>query len=107
MIARRPSSLSTAFEEFESAASKIGLLVNENKQNTLSVYQKREIHLINYDFEKTETFKYLDSLATADNNISTEIQARLRAGNRCYYALQNVLKGKSLSQKAKLNVCNK
>jgi hypothetical protein len=29
MITRRPSSVSTAFEEFESAASKIGLLVNE------------------------------------------------------------------------------
>jgi hypothetical protein len=30
--------------------------------------------------------------------------ASLMAGNRCYYALQNVLKSKTLSRKAKLNV---
>jgi hypothetical protein len=35
MIARRPSSLSTAFEGSESAASKIGLLVKENKTKYL------------------------------------------------------------------------
>jgi hypothetical protein len=35
MIARRPSSLSTAFEEFDSVASKIGLLVSENKTKYL------------------------------------------------------------------------
>jgi hypothetical protein len=38
-----------------------------------------------------------------DNNISSEIQARLMAGNRCY-ALQNVLKSKTLFRKTKLNV---
>jgi hypothetical protein len=112
MIARRPSSLTTAFEEFESAASKIGLLVNENKTKYLiSISEERntfnQLQIRDYDFEKTETFKYLDSLTTANNNISAEIQARLRAGNRCYYALQNVLKGKTLSQKAKLNVYKK
>jgi hypothetical protein len=35
MIARRPSSLSTAFEEFDSVASKTGLLVSENKTKYL------------------------------------------------------------------------
>jgi hypothetical protein len=55
-------------------------------------------------FEKTETFKYLGSLVTVDNNISADIQARLMAGNMCYYALQNVLRSKNISRKAKLNV---
>jgi hypothetical protein len=35
MTARRPSFLSTAFKEFESAASKIGSPVNENKTKYL------------------------------------------------------------------------
>jgi hypothetical protein len=55
-------------------------------------------------FEKTETFKYLGSLVTVYNNISADIQARLTAGNMRYYALQNVLRSKNISRKAKLNV---
>jgi hypothetical protein len=78
------------------------------KQSTLSVYQKRntfnQLQIGEYKFEKTEIFKYLGSLVTADNNISAEIQARLMARNRCYYALKNVLKSKNISQKVKLNV---
>jgi hypothetical protein len=35
MITRRPSSLSAAFEEFEGAASKTGLLINKNKTKYL------------------------------------------------------------------------
>jgi hypothetical protein len=37
-------------------------------------------------------------------NIGVEIQARLMAGNRCYYALENVLKSKNISRKANLNI---
>jgi hypothetical protein len=110
MIARRPISLSTAFVEFESASSKAGLLVNENKTKCLvCTPEKRntfnQLHIREYKFEKTETFKCLGSLVTADNNISAEIQARLMARNRFCYALQNVLKSKNISRKAKLSVC--
>jgi hypothetical protein len=74
MIARRTSSLSTVFDEFEIAASKIDLLVNVNKTECL-IYTSEERNTFNqlqigeYTFEKTETFKYLGSLVTADNNI--------------------------------------
>jgi hypothetical protein len=77
--------------------STVGICTSEDR-NTFNQLQIGE-----YEFEKTETFKYLGSLVTADNNISAEIQARLMAGNRCYYVLQSVLKSKTLSQKAKLN----
>jgi hypothetical protein len=53
MTARRPSSLSTAFEKFESAENKIGYGLMKIKQNTLSVHQKRETYLINYKLEST------------------------------------------------------
>jgi hypothetical protein len=78
--------------------STVGICTSEDR-NTFN-----QLRIGQYEFEKTETFKYLGSLVTADNNISAEIQARLMARNRCYYALQNVLKSKTLSQKAKLNV---
>jgi hypothetical protein len=38
------------------------------------------------------------------NEVSTEIQARIAAGNGCYFALQRVLKSKSISRKAKLAI---
>jgi hypothetical protein len=33
-----------------------------------------------------------------------EIQARIAAGNGCYFALQRILKSKSISRKAKLAI---
>jgi hypothetical protein len=41
---------------------------------------------------------------TTDNVVTKEIQARLKAGNRCYYALQAVLKSRRISRKVKLRV---
>jgi hypothetical protein len=60
MTPRRLASLSTAFEEFESAESKIGLGLIKIKQNTSSVHQKREIHLINYKLESKSLRKHLN-----------------------------------------------
>jgi hypothetical protein len=51
MVARRPSSLSTAFLEFESAASKIGLLVNENKTKYLICTSEERNTFNNYKLE--------------------------------------------------------
>jgi hypothetical protein len=77
--------------------------MHDCKGTQFFICTSEEINTVNqlqigeYEFEKTETFKYLGSLVTADNNISAEIKARLIAGNRCYCALQNVLKSKTLS----------
>ena len=109
MIARRPSSLTDAFDEFLSITKNIGLQINESKTKFMKSGGKggklgENILLMEYKFERTETFKYLGSIVTKDNNIKTEIQARLMAGNRSYYALENILKSKSVSRKIKLNI---
>jgi hypothetical protein len=36
--------------------------------------------------------------------VAKEIQARLKAGSRCYYALQAALKSRRISRKVKLNI---
>jgi hypothetical protein len=61
MIARRPRYLSTAFEEFDSAASKIGLLVSENKTKYLICTSEErntfnKLQIGEYKFDKIETF---------------------------------------------------
>jgi hypothetical protein len=55
-------------------------------------------------FGRTDVLKYLGVLMTTDNVVTKEIQARLKAGNRCYYALQAVLKSRRISRKVKLNI---
>jgi hypothetical protein len=54
--------------------------------------------------ERTDTFKYLGAVVTTKNEVSTDIQARTAAGNGCYFALQRILKSKSISRKAKLAI---
>jgi hypothetical protein len=55
-------------------------------------------------FERTDSFKYLGAVVTTKIEVSTEIQARTAAGNGCYFALQRILKSKSISRKAKLAI---
>jgi hypothetical protein len=49
-------------------------------------------------------FKQLGVVATTKNEVSTEIQARTAARNGCHFALQRMLKSKSISRKAKLAI---
>ena len=40
-------------------------------------------------YEKVKTFKYLGSLLKNQNSIQEEIKCILKAGNSCYYSVQN------------------
>jgi hypothetical protein len=51
-----------------------------------------------------DSFQYLGVVVTTKNEVSTEIQARIAAGNGCYFVLQRILKPKSISRKAKLAI---
>jgi hypothetical protein len=41
---------------------------------------------------------------TTDNFVTKEIQALLKVGSRCYYALHVVLKSRRISRRVKLNI---
>jgi hypothetical protein len=76
----------SAFEEFERAASEIGLLVKENKTKHLTCMSEdrnisNQLQIGEYKFEKIEAFKYLGSIVTTEKDVSVEIQARLMAAN--------------------------
>jgi hypothetical protein len=94
----------------------------ENKvpmnEYTYSRYQYLFTAQDNYDIEYSETsihhcpmhcfptsiinFFWSLHIAHADNAV-TEIQAWLKAGNRCYYALQALFKSRRISRIVKLN----
>ena len=63
-------------------------MVMSRDQNT------RRSHSIKNDnssFERVDEFKYLGSTLTDQNSIQEEIKSRLKSGNACYHAVQNLL----------------
>jgi hypothetical protein len=48
-------------------------------------------------FERMEEIKYLGIL-TNQNSLQAEIKSRMKAGNACYYSLQNLLFSRLLSK---------
>jgi UDP-galactopyranose mutase len=58
----------------------------------------------NSTFERVEEFKYLGTTLTNQNAIREEIKSRLRAGNACYYSVQNLLSSRLLSKSLKIKI---
>jgi hypothetical protein len=53
-------------------------------------------------FERVNSFVYLGTLITTDNNISAEINNRIALANRSYFELVNILKAKNTNRKFKV-----
>ena len=62
------------------------------------------LRMNNSTFERVEEFKYLGTTLTNQNAIQEEIKSRLRAGNACYYAVQNLLSSRLLSKNLKIKI---
>ena len=55
-------------------------------------------------FERVKSFKYLGGIITENNDVTTEINARLSAGNRSNYKFTSFLKSSLISRKLKTQV---
>lgn len=44
-----------------------------------------------YNFGRVEQFKYLEMILTENNNTAQEIEARIQAGNKCFFRLAKLL----------------
>jgi len=53
-------------------------------------------------FERVNSFLYLGTLITADNNTSAEINKRITLASRSYFGLVNILKAKNINRKYKV-----
>jgi len=65
-----------AFQLLEEASKEVGLVVNKGKTkyvvaaNTQNCSQPRAIEIRRYNFERVDSFTYLGSLVTGNNNVS-------------------------------------
>lgn len=64
-------------------------------QNT----RNRSVVLNGVEYECCQNFKYFGSVIIDDNNIQEEINMRIVAGNRRYFALQKLFKSCSFTRK--------
>lgn len=108
IISRKEIELKDLFLRLEERAKEMGLRINENKTKYMRVTRKEtdanNIEIGRYKFERTDNFKYLETIINKNSNVSEEIKEMLQASNRCYYAFKGLLTSKLLGRKTKLTL---
>lgn len=110
LLSRRKQELEENLVKLETAGEEMGLKINQSKTKYMLSTRKRQntkektILLNQVEYEWCQNFKYLGSLITDDNNMRDEINMRISAGNRSYFALQKVFRSRGLSRNLKLRI---
>ena len=94
VVSRNKNALNDTLVKIESEARRRGLLICENKymELTRTVVSSEHLRCGKHEFEHMKEFSYLGSQTNQTNSISSEIQARILSGNRCYYAYGKLMK---------------
>ena len=86
------------YTEIHTEARKIGLEVNEEKTKYMVMStdaRKRDVNSLNIEnnnFESVNSFIYLGAEVNSSNLVTAEIQRRLMAGQRAFYANLQLIK---------------
>jgi hypothetical protein len=109
IVARYENAVKDAFNRLEKASQKkMGLKINYDKtkymETTCKPNKEKYIRINNSDIERINKFKYLGSIITNNNNISSEISHRINTGNTGYYGLRNILRSRLLKKDTKCKI---
>jgi len=104
IISRSPKYLQEAAVALVRAARRMGLEINQAKTKFMICVTKKKYvenvfkvkHMI---FERVNSFVYLGTFITADNNTSAEINNTITLTNRSDFGLVNILKAKNINRK--------
>jgi len=107
IISRSPKSLQEATIALDRAARRMGLEINQTKTKymicgTKKKYVENVFKVKHMTFERANSFVYLGTLITTDNNTSAKINNRITLANRSYFGLVDILKGKNINRKYKV-----
>jgi len=107
-MSRSKNALKDTFSNIEKEAGRRGLLVNENKIKYIEVaraaHNDEHLYCGQHKFEHVKEISYLGSQMNQTNSISSEIQARILSGKRCYYAYAKLMKSRALNRSSKLKI---
>ena len=83
------------------------MLVNQAKTKymicgTKKKYVENVFKVEHMTFERVNSFVYLGTLITTDNNNSAEINNGITLASRSYFGLVNILKAKDINRKYKV-----
>jgi hypothetical protein len=89
------------------AARMMGLEINQAKTKYMICGTKRKyvenvFKVKHMSFERVNSFVYLGTLNTAENNVSAEINTTITLANRSYFGMVNTLKAKNINRKHKV-----
>jgi hypothetical protein len=108
IVSRNKNALKDTLVNTESEARRRGLLIKGNKTKymevTRTVVNGEHPRCGKHEFEHVKEFSYLGSQMNQTNSISSEIQARILSGNRCYYAYVKLMKSRALNRSSKLKI---
>jgi hypothetical protein len=107
ILGRSEGYIKKTLEEMAAITQQIGLQMNDTKTKYMVNRQVgnkvKEIELRGKKYEKVESLKYLGAMISF-NGIETEIKSKIAVGNKCYYALETILKRRSISQSIKIRL---
>ena len=107
IISRSPKSLQEATIVLDRAARRMGMELNQAKTKymicgTKKKYVENVFKMKHMAFQRVNSFVYLGTLITTDNNTSAKINNRITLANRSYFELVNILKAKNINRKYKV-----
>ena len=104
VIARSLPALEALFVELSREAGRVGLVVSPEKTKYMKFSaspSRRSIKVVNINgvtYEGVAEFIYLGTLVSNDNSIEKEIQRRILAGSRTYFAAVSVQESPSIQR---------
>jgi hypothetical protein len=108
LCARARQAMMDTFIKLKNEEIESGLVVTMAKtkymQCSRNTSTETHINIEDMQFEKTKAFKYLGSIINEDNSIEQEVQERIAAGNRAYFANKMMFTSKQMSRKVKLKL---
>jgi hypothetical protein len=120
IVGRSQSAVQNAYLALEGEAAKEGLRINEKKKKRINEQKTKYMIAARNDtticdegqsvaigdkhFEVVKEFVYLRSLMTPTNDVSLEIQRRIKTANRCFFGLRQHLQSSNFSRQTKFTI---
>jgi hypothetical protein len=107
LLGRSTKSVNEVYEELKVTAEKTGLNINVNR--TKAVLQTcsqsggtRQLRTADHNIPVMDSFVYLGSCITRDNDECKEIKRRLKLANKAYFSLLAIMRCKDINKKSKV-----